>query len=240
MSRDGGMRSEGNLVPPPRPIRQKGRDNRVLFVYTGFITEGFDMTGYTQELVDRKLNFEGFALLCARAFGACIMLRDEPLSAPIPETLKPSDYHFKAIDKAKKTITKLKAVKNVEVWGRNKLKKDIAAYKERLKEANGGHIARMESVLKSVCAWEPPHADFIEFKKFMLQQLNDSIAMEKRTGVFYEEQIAKLESTNPSAAYKEAVEKAKSDLAYHKKEWAEEVSRTKSRNQWLKLLRKSL
>jgi hypothetical protein len=37
-------------------------------------------TGYTAGVADGTITeFREYALLCARAFGACIMLRDEPV-----------------------------------------------------------------------------------------------------------------------------------------------------------------
>jgi len=43
-------------------------------------------TGYTCQVQDGMITeFKEFALLCARNFGACITLRDEPLSPDIPE-----------------------------------------------------------------------------------------------------------------------------------------------------------
>jgi hypothetical protein len=202
------------------------------------------MTGYTQELVDRKLGFEDFALLCSRAFGALVTLRDEPLSAPIPQELKPSNYHFKEIGKAKAALLKLRAIKTKKdriVWGRKRLKKDIAAYTVHRDEAKSKDTTgQMRAVLMKVEAWKPPHPDHAEFKKFMVQQLTDSIAMEERSGDFYGDMVTKLEGTGPLTAYEQALKKAKDDLAYHTKEWKEEVARTKSRNLWLGRLRRSL
>jgi len=42
-------------------------------------------TGYTAEIYEgeKEVTFEKFALTCARAFGACITIRDEPMSASI-------------------------------------------------------------------------------------------------------------------------------------------------------------
>ena len=46
-------------------------------------------SGYTEGVASGKVTeFKEYALLCARAFGACISLRDEPLSLEIPEFKK--------------------------------------------------------------------------------------------------------------------------------------------------------
>ena len=44
---------------------------------------------------------------CARAFGACIMMRDESVDAPIPEEFKPSTYHIEELEKAKSDLKKV-------------------------------------------------------------------------------------------------------------------------------------
>jgi hypothetical protein len=64
-------------------------------------------TGYTAKLVESGQTFEEFVLTCARAFGALIELRDEPLDAPIPETLEPHSYYAEAVVEAKKRLTNL-------------------------------------------------------------------------------------------------------------------------------------
>ena len=43
-------------------------------------------TGYTSGVATGEIkDFKTYALQCARAFGACIMLRDEPMSDEIPK-----------------------------------------------------------------------------------------------------------------------------------------------------------
>ena len=50
-------------------------------------------TGYTAELIEKGMEFNDFVLTCARAFGACIELRDRKL-APAPRTIPSNgNYH---------------------------------------------------------------------------------------------------------------------------------------------------
>ena len=55
-------------------------------------------TGYTADIKD-GISFQTYALNCARAFGACVMLRDEP-----------GDYHLKAMEKARNALAKLESL----------------------------------------------------------------------------------------------------------------------------------
>ena len=65
-------------------------------------------TGYTATLMEKGQDFPDFVLLCARAMGATIMLRDEPLDAPIPE-FQPSDYSAKQLEESKEELARLLA-----------------------------------------------------------------------------------------------------------------------------------
>jgi hypothetical protein len=59
-------------------------------------------TGYTAKLYDGDQKFQDFAMECARAFGALIEMRDEPMNAKIPETFEPSEHHVNGLERAKK------------------------------------------------------------------------------------------------------------------------------------------
>lgn len=51
-------------------------------------------TGYTAAVEDGTITeFDDFAWQCARAFGALIMMRDDPMSAPIPQKFEPTAEH---------------------------------------------------------------------------------------------------------------------------------------------------
>ena len=62
-------------------------------------------TGYTASVADgRVTEFAPFALQCARAMGALIMMRDEPHDAPIPERFEASDYYSKSLAEARERL----------------------------------------------------------------------------------------------------------------------------------------
>ncbi|MBO6267553.1 MAG: hypothetical protein J6N19_00245, partial [Clostridium sp.] len=77
-------------------------------------------TGYTCFIEDGKITTaKGFLLLCARAFGACIEMRDEPLSEPIPEKFNGDDTYRLWLEDAKTELSKLKAMSQDEVHAAN-------------------------------------------------------------------------------------------------------------------------
>ena len=192
-------------------------------------------TGYTLDLFDGKdVTFEEFVLKCARAFGALIDMRDEPMDAPIPERLEPSDHHLKELEKAKRRL------KEIRKWNEEKAEQEAErAYREALKEReefikkNKLIRKRYEDMLSKVQKWKPPTIEHVNLKQFMIQQLVESIE--------YDCFIPEMPQRLSGEEYKEQqIKKALSDIDYHEREYAEEVNRVYERNKWLLSLRESL
>jgi len=81
-------------------------------------------TGYTATLMEKNQTFPEFIMGCARAFGALIMMRDDPNDATIPDKFEPSDYHAKGIIKAREKLAKLKAMTDGEKLAFGQTEKD--------------------------------------------------------------------------------------------------------------------
>jgi hypothetical protein len=135
-------------------------------------------TGYTAPVVDGKIiEFSDFALSCARAFGALISMRDEPMNAPIPDELTPNVKHYD-----ERIEADLKRMGDVQAMTRAQA--DEAAAKEHsdalasralyLAEQEAG-AARLNAMMAKVRAWEPPTSDHAPMKLFMLEQLRISL-----------------------------------------------------------------
>jgi len=124
-------------------------------------------TGYTLDLYDGKdITFEEFVLKCARAFGALIDMRDEPMDAPIPERFEPSDYHLKELEIAKKRL------KEIKKWNEERAEQEAErAYQEALKrreefiKKNKLIRKRYEDMLSKVQKWKLPTSDHEDLKK---------------------------------------------------------------------------
>lgn len=194
-------------------------------------------TGYTEGVQKGRITeFPEFALLCARAMGACVMLRDEPLSSDIPE-FKPSTYYLEALEKAKREY---------DEWENMTEEQRFATYESECAkniEMANKYIAqeqveksRYEAMLEQVHRFEPPTADHVGLKNFMIEQLTDSIKFD--CGSDYWEEMKKAvsfeewESTKHDELY--------SNIGRYAKEWEEEQTRTVSRNKWIKQLREAL
>jgi hypothetical protein len=201
------------------------------------------MTGYTQELIDSDLDFTGWAFLCARAMGVCITMRDEPLSTPIPEEFKPSEYHLEAYQKAEATVATLEKMSHAKriSWGNQQKKKQIKILGDlAVKNDNNRILVKMQLILQKTHEWQPPTEDHKKFKDFMVQQLTDSISSSSSGLNYYKEEQQKLSTRTPLEHFNIELDKARRDVSYHKKEWDEEVKRTEERNKWIKSLRDSL
>lgn len=199
-------------------------------------------TGYTDPVYTKKLTFPEYAMGCARAFGALIMMRDDPADAPIPQEFFPSDYHKKALDSAWEKLTFLKGMSPAEVrlWGSAEQKKQMESLQEiRNKSEDAERIAAYQRMLAHVEAWEPPTNDHVKFKEFMADQLRQSIEGDAPTR-WYDESISRLAARTPVEMHAYELAEAERSVAYHTKEWDAEVKRTRERNEWVAALRKSL
>ena len=70
-------------------------------------------SAYTAAVSD-GIDFKTFVLRCARAMGACVSMRDDPLDVPIPERFEPSDYHVRKTLEAEAQLETLRAMSPAE------------------------------------------------------------------------------------------------------------------------------
>jgi len=177
-----------------------------------------------------------FVMLCARAMGATIMMRDDPLNAPIPK-FEPSGYHTKAIAKAKAKLARLQAMDNDAriAFGEEEKASEITRHREWIAREEAEN-ERLEGMREQVEAWTPPTVDHEGLKAFMLEQIK--ISMNNLD--YQRDAIAKAEAKAPVDYYAEATAKARRDIEYHAAENAKEIERTVCRNEWVEKLRGSL
>ena len=194
-------------------------------------------TGYTAQIAE-GMTFEEFVMRCARGMGACIDLRDEPISTPIPDRFEPSDYHLTKRAAAEMELSRLSRMSMAEA--------EEAARAEFL-TAQADHAAHMrknddlrqkyEEMLAQVRAWQPPTPDHAGMKKFMVEQLTSSIDFDCDNSYYRDRPPHRLSGPDWLATKMAA---AQHDIDYHTKEHEKEVERVESRNTWLAALRESL
>jgi hypothetical protein len=192
--------------------------------------------GYTDPIYEGKdITAKEYILRCARAFGATITMRDEPLDAEIPE-FKPGTYHLEQIEKLKNELQKYKSMTLDEARKIiNEEYETAIKYIEKVIKEKNELKQRYMKVLKEVKAWNPPTDEHVNLKNFAIEQLEQSIEWDCDTSY-----IRTPEKETPDEWLKRKISKIERDIAYHEKEWIEEVKRTKKRNDPTKQLKDSL
>jgi hypothetical protein len=190
-------------------------------------------TGYTYPIEEHEsYTFEQFVWSCARAFGALILMRDEPSGAPIPDEFQPSDTYAKWASEAKSEIVRLSALtpEQAETEAAEEYARELArseAYNLKTTTNN----ARFLAMRSKVADWQPPTSEHEGLKRFMLEQLDLSVSdyvsppPVKRGGPDW----LRFKLT-------EAHNRAERSVTQN----TEEIARTNGRNDWLKALRESV
>jgi hypothetical protein len=193
-------------------------------------------TGYTAAVQDGTItDFSAFAFQCARAFGALIEMREDAPDAPVPESFTPSSYHADRLAVAK---NRLEAVHSMTVD-----ECQLAATAEynaaKVQETERTHKRsqerdRYQAMLAEATAWTPPTSEHAGLKKFMMEQLEESIKFD--CGDYSFEKTVWLSGGEWLA---KEIAKVTRDIDYHAKENIKELERTASRNTWIRELRES-
>lgn len=192
-------------------------------------------TGYTAAVIDGKTTeFPEFAMSCARAFGALITMRDDPMDAPIPEQIDASTtYHDTHIASAKARLLQLQDMSPEDAASSAKAAHDDALnHRNQYLAERDIESARLNTMLKKVHAWAPPTPDHDGMKKFMIEQLTMSMPGD------YAPSVPAFQSGEEWRVSE--IKKAEHDIAYHIAERTKEIDRAESRTAWIKSLRASL
>lgn len=191
-------------------------------------------TGYTARLYEGEgQSFPEFAMECARAFGACVTLRDSPDT----EAFQPSSYHTDALAKAEARLSE------VQEWTLEDADADAQrAYDEACKARDAAEeqrrriSERYRAMLVRVHAWEPPTDEHYELREFMRSQLEEALKFD--TGGLSHWPLPVRKSGSQHKA--DEIAAAAKDIAYHTKEHGEELKRAIQRTAWVAALRDSL
>ena len=194
-------------------------------------------TGYTAKIAD-GIDFRTYAMDCARAFGACVTMRDDPGGGDmIPEKFEPSDWHAERLREARAERDRLAALSPAEVDAAAALAWEEAE-EYRLKRLNEKRELRSkyEAMLAEVNSWEPPTDEHAQFRDFMRDQITQSFDFDCG-GSYGEEPEPKLSGEEWR---KKMLGKADWSIQYHAKEDAGERERAASRTACVAALRASL
>jgi len=194
-------------------------------------------TGYTAAIAD-GISFNEFVMDCARAMGACITMRDEPSGTPIPEKFEPSTYHLEAKLAASDRLVELVLMPDeaADAKASEDYEEELSRWSGRIEELKQ-LSERYSQMLIQVVGWKPPTPDHEGLKKFMEDQIRQSIGWDCDISYYVKNPPVKLTGLQWRA---KAREQAQRDYEYHNKNYQEEVERVADRNEWLAALRGSL
>ena len=194
-------------------------------------------SGYTEPIA-KGISFKQFIMGCARAFGACVSLRDDSADTPIPDEFKPSDYHRKELAKARAALARTQAMTNRQAHAaaQAEFRKRSAEHKQHITKAKALR-RKYEAMFRQVQQWTPPTAEHTGLKDFMAKQITESIGFDCDTAYYEEHRPAHLAGP---AWRTERIVQLGHDIAYHTAEHAAEVARAAERTAWVKALRESL
>ena len=189
-------------------------------------------TGYTTDIYNgKKVAFKDFALNCARAFGACVMQRDDPAGEK-PKIQPEESYHTKALKRLGKF--KKPSKKQFETF----IKRSIADNKEIINKKKALEKAYSE-MIKQAAKWTPPTTEHEELKDFMLNQLADSKQWD--CGVdFYESELVSLSAMTYEDYIEEKKQRYINNYKYHEEHLIKDIDLIKQRNKWIEDLYNSL
>jgi hypothetical protein len=189
-------------------------------------------TGYTTDIYNGKeVTFKDFALNCARAFGACVMQRDDPAGEK-PKIQPEESYHTKALKKL--STFKKPSKKQFETF----IKRSIADNKEIINKNKALEKAYSEMIEKAA-KWTPPTTEHEALKDFMIKQLVESKQWDCGLD-HYENQLVSLSAMT----YNDYIEKKRKEYTfnckYHEEHLIKEIDLIKQRNKWIEDLYNSL
>ena len=192
-------------------------------------------TGYTDYFLSNpNATFRDWALVCARAFVACVMQRDEPLDVP-PRSRPHDDYHDKELAKAKARLHELSSMSDESaraLWQAecDQHRKFNSEYR-REHEMTSKRYLEMRAAVKT---WKPPTPEHVDMKKFMLQQI-DACSSEWDGEPYQATDVA-----TPADWLALQIEGAARDVTYHMEKAAEGLERETESQRWLDALVSSL
>ena len=189
-------------------------------------------TGYTTDIYNgKKVAFKDFALNCARAFGACVMQRDDPAGEK-PKIQPEESYHTKALKRLGKF--KKPSKKQFETF----IKRSIADNKEIINKKKALEKAYAQ-MIEQVAKWTPPTTEHEGLKDFMLKQLVESEQWD--CGVdHYESELVSLSAMTYEDYIEEKKQRYINNCKYHEEHLIKDIDLIKQRNKWIQDLQNSL
>ena len=190
-------------------------------------------TGYTSKLHDGEQSFEAYVWGCARAFGAAVLMRDEPSNVPITEDRITESYYEPKLCRDQAAMVEWASTTQearralYDSWVATTLANNKKHEDERV-----ARRARYQATLNKARAWVPPSAEHVKFREFLIEQLTTSIDFD--CSVYTTEVIGFVEWCDARGT------ELKRSIAYTEAEVVKERERNESRIRWVRDLKDSI
>ena len=194
-------------------------------------------TGYTLIIREKQnVTFREYALGCSQAFDDLIEMCDDSLDTQMQYEFHPRDYHSNELKRAQETLQKAKNMTLEEATreAERDYKSALRSH-NKAQQSNADLHGRYEAMLQKARNYQSPTKDHDNFKKFMVDQLEESLKFD----CSYSKVKAPQKQT-PKQYQAQLIKQAKHDVAYHQKEWKEEVKHARKRTKWVQALMRSL
>ena len=201
-------------------------------------------TGYTNGILNGEIKtFDEFAKQCIRAFGAAIHMRDDDFNKEY-EKRKPDNYYINSLNTAKEKLEKIKKASDNDII--KKHTKELKAYRktyiEKIKVIKKDKEL-LESFLNKAENFTPPTSEHENFKKFMIQQLQETIKYDYNS-YYYEQELhdvnERLNNINANDIRDNLVKRYEKDILYYTEGYEKEVENCNTSNEWVDTLLNSL
>ena len=195
-------------------------------------------TGLTALIADGDTSAKNFILRCARGFGALSFMRDEPLSAPIPETIPEETYYKECYERECKRLEELKAMTSEDIHRETqKWYEDVKTRFEKTIEHDLAENAKYDAMIKKVEAWDCSiNPDLQPLKNYALDQLRIS----KTDPEWAKHHLEEIVPLSDEAWYRYEMESCLRDISHFKEKIEKDKQWRADCNRWLSDLRKSL
>lgn len=201
-------------------------------------------TGYTAFIEDGEITTgKDFLLLCSRAFGVAVDIKEEPLTVPTPMKFEVDGYYERSLRRSLEELEKVKNMNEDEISKRMIKEHDESKkYYLDLIDKEISLNKKYQKVRKEVEDWIPPTDEHTGIKKFALEQIDMCICPEKelKKYVFLANQELIVDEHSVKEYHKRLIESCECTVERNKESYEEAIQRAANKTKFMEDFVKSL
>jgi methionyl-tRNA formyltransferase len=192
-------------------------------------------TGYTYVIAEDNCSFNEYVWRCIEAF---LPERREDNTGRIPLTVEPRTWHLEQLEQEKAELIRLRGLSDAEceAEANKEYATRIAARIDSLEDKIDVK-SRYEAMLEQVKAWNPPDEIYTEFKKFMIEQIEQSISYDCSSHKYVLPPVTKQTGEQWR---QEQIDISLKNIQYEAEYYQKDLDRTAHRNEFVQKLHASV